>query len=363
MPAEIPPIIITKLEEQRNKHAFRQLSIAAEGSTDLTSNDYLGLARVGLEVSGFSHGSGGSRLLSGNHPAAGQLEMKIAAFHHAPSALLFNSGYDANLGLLGSLPQEGDSIFYDILSHASIRDGIRLSRAEAFAFLHNDLADLERRLMTGKGSRYVVTESVFSMDGDLAPLKEMVELCTRYGAFLIVDEAHATGVIGERGEGLVQMLGLEGQVFARIHTFGKALGCHGAVVLGDSALKDYLVNFSRPLIYSTALSPAAIEAIRVSYDKFPAMHAARAALAELVKCFQSLQLPYKILPSSTPIQGIIIPGNEAVTAVASLLQQHGFDCRPIRYPTVPKGKERIRIVLHAFNAKEEIQRLGSVLAG
>lgn len=363
MSGQIHPYIQQKLAEQRKNHAFRRLHLPETGSIDFTSNDYLGLARVGLggHSEDFSHGSGGSRLLSGNFEAAEALEQIIARFHDAPAALLFNSGYDANLGLLSAVAKEGDSIFYDILSHASLRDGIRLSKAEAFPFLHNDLEDLRRRLAQAKGTVYVVTESLFSMDGDLAPLAEMVSICEEAGAYLMVDEAHATGVIGDQGRGLVQSLNLQDRIFARIHTFGKALGCHGAAVLGSQDLKDFLINFSRPLIYTTALPPAAVAAIQQAYDRFPAMDAERHHLAQLITHMQGIDIPQKKLVSHSPIQGVIVPGNEEVTVMANRLQSAGMDCRPIRYPTVPKQKERIRIILHAFNTIAEINQLAEAL--
>lgn len=364
MSSELPPVIYQRLEEQRKNLAFRQLRNADPALTDFSSNDYLGICRnrmISVSPS-LAHGSTGSRLLSGNSPEAEQLETFLANFHSSEAALLFNSGYDANLGLLSSLPKEGDTILYDILSHASIRDGIRLSRANAFPFLHNDMIDLERRLSAATGTVYVVSESVFSMDGDLAPLGPMVNLCQKFGAYLIVDEAHATGVIGDRGEGLVQQLGLENRVMARIHTFGKAVGCHGAVVLGSLALKEFLLNFCRPLIYATAMSPVAVAAIKASYGIFPAMHEERKGIAELIAYFQSLPLPCTKLASSTPIQGIIIPGNQEVAALSERLLLAGFDCRPIRYPTVPKGRERIRIILHAFNTLQELDLLKKAIS-
>ncbi len=363
MPAQIHPYIQQKLEEQQKNHAFRTLQLPGPGAVDFTSNDYLGLARVGrpLKIPQLSHGASGSRLLSGNFAAAMELELTLARFHQAEAALLFNSGYDANLGLLSVLPAEGDTIYYDILSHASLRDGIRLSKAEAFPFLHNDLSDLKRRMAVAKGNVYVVTESLFSMDGDWAPLEDMVALCEASGAYLIVDEAHATGIVGERGEGYVQALGLQEKVFARIHTFGKAIGCHGAAVLGSQMLKDFLINFSRPLIYTTALPPVAIAAIDEAYQLFPAMQKERQHLQTLISYFQSVELPQTKLKSLSPIQGIVVPGNAEVTHLAFMLQKAGLDCRPIRYPTVPRQKERIRVVLHSFNSTGEIDQLAAVL--
>ena len=354
-----------KLDERRAAQAFRTLRLP-DGKTDFCSNDYLGIIHRGLiekqPASPVKHGSGGSRLLAGNYARAEATEQLLAAFHDAPAALIFNSGYDANLGLLSSVPQRGDTIIYDALSHASLRDGIRLSFAQSFVFAHNDLVALEKRLQAATGNIFVVTESVFSMDGDFAPLPEIVTLCRQYKAHLIVDEAHATGVVGERGEGLVQQLQLQQHCFARIHTFGKAVGCHGAVVLGSHTLRDYLINFSRAFIYTTALPESSVEAIRIAYSIFPDMDAERRHLSQLVSGFQQSAISYEKLASLTPIQVVIIPGNDKVKEVAHRLQSANLDVRPILYPTVPKGSERLRIVLHAFNTIPELERLQQLLS-
>jgi len=356
-----------KLEERRAGNALRRLRLP-EGMVDLCSNDYLGMATDGwIEKNWgdvvYGHGSMGSRLLAGNYPLAEEVERLLADFHAAPAGLLFNSGYDANLGVLSSVPQRGDTILYDELSHASIRDGMRLSFARAFGFAHNDCSDLERRLRgIGGGTVFVVTESVFSMDGDMAPLAEIVALCRRYGAHLIVDEAHATGVVGPRGAGLVQELGLEADCFARVHTFGKAVGCHGAVVLGSERLRSFLVNFARSFIYTTALPPVAARAIAVAYGLLPKMDAQRERLRGLVERFRAASLPYGRVDSITPIQVVIIPGNDAVKRVAGVLQEAGLDVRPILSPTVPAGSERLRIVLHAYNSEEEINKISRLIA-
>ncbi len=355
-----------KLEERKQQNAFRTLRLPS-GKIDFYSNDYLGIGRR-LTVDSqplneqLSSGSTGSRLLAGNYPLIEEVELQIAEFHKSEAALIFNSGYDANIGLLSCVPQKGDTILYDFLSHASIRDGIRLSQAQSFAFLHNDLADLERRLQQSSGDIFVVTESVFSMDGDMCPLQEVSALCQQYNAHLIIDEAHATGVVGNRGEGLVQHLNLQHKIFARVHTFGKACGCHGSVVLGSSVLRDYLINFARSFIYSTSLPPHAVAIIKKSYETFPLMMAEREHLKTLIQYFQSAQIQYEKLESTTPIQVVIVQGNNEVKAVANLLQENGLDVRPILYPTVPKGKERLRIVLHSFNTLEEVESLVQLLA-
>jgi 8-amino-7-oxononanoate synthase len=195
------------------------------------------------------------------------------------------------------------------------------------------------------------------MDGDMAPLTAMSDLCEQYGAHLIVDEAHATGVVGEKGEGLVQHLHLQTKCFARIHTFGKAVGCHGAIILGSERLRNYLVNFSRSFIYSTSLPEASVAAIRCAYGLFPGMHEERAHLQQLINTFQQATSNLEKLVSDTPIQIVIIPGNDRVKKVAGALQATGLDVRAILYPTVPAGKERLRIVLHAFNSMPELQQV------
>lgn len=349
-----------KLDERLSAGALRRLRLP-EGKTDFCSNDYLGIVHNALLRSEGASGATGSRLLSGNYRLLEETENAIAAFHDAAAGLIFNSGYDANIGLLSAVPQKGDTVLYDQLCHASLRDGIRLSFAQSFSFLHNDMDDLARKLEHATGNIFIVTESVFSMDGDICPLEGLVSLAQSRKAHLVVDEAHATGVIGEKGEGLVQAARLQHRVFARIHTFGKACGCHGAAVLGSDALRNYLINFARSLVFSTALPPHAVALIAQSYTTFPGMMNERRHLQKLVARFQSLQLPFEKLPSLTPIQALVIPGNEEVKKASDALQAGGFDVRPILYPTVPKGRERLRIVLHAFNTEAELDQLAELL--
>ncbi|HEY5463167.1 MAG TPA: pyridoxal phosphate-dependent aminotransferase family protein [Hanamia sp.] len=355
-----------KLQGRADANALRSL-IVNKNKIDFCSNDYLGIVKNKIIEksipSNLSHGSTGSRLLSGNYTLIEETEKQITEFHDAETGLIFNSGYDANTGLLSSVPQKNDTIIYDQLSHASLRDGIRLSLATSFSFLHNDLADLEKKLSSAdhQHQTFVVTESVYSMDGDLAPLDKIITLCEKYNAALIVDEAHATGVVGERGEGLVQKLKLQKKCFARIHTFGKACGVHGAIILGSQKLKKYLINFSREFIYSTSLPPAAVEAIAISYKTFPEMEKERNHIHKLISIFKNSNLKYKTLLSDTPIQIVIIPGNEEVKKAAKTLQENNFDIRAILYPTVPKGQERLRIVLHAFNTVKEVEGVAKLL--
>jgi 8-amino-7-oxononanoate synthase len=354
-----------KLQERSDSFALRALRLAGN-QADFYSNDYLGIARHGLIEAylgdrPFAHGSTGSRLLAGNYALIEEAEKEIAEFHDAAAALIFNSGYDANFGLLACIGQRGDLIVYDKLSHASIRDGIRQSFADSFSFAHNDLGDLEKRLrnragLSGKNC-FVVTESVFSMDGDMAPLADIRKLCEQYETHLIVDEAHATGLVGDFGEGLVQELGIQDQCFARIHTFGKALGCHGAVILGSETLRQYLINFCRPFIYSTAIPPASAAAIQAAYKIFPGMNKERALVKNLITLFD--RPGFK--KSNTAIQCFIMPGNEKVKKIARELMENNLDARPILFPTVPLGEERLRITLHSFNSVEETKKLISLL--
>jgi 8-amino-7-oxononanoate synthase len=351
-----------KLQERSAAGALRTLRIAGDQS-DYYSNDYLGISKNGLieaslTDSHLAHGSTGSRLLAGNYPLIEETEKEIALFHDASAALIFNSGYDANFGLLSCIAGKGDLILYDKLSHASLRDGIRQSFADSFSFAHNDLGELEKKLKNRKGNCFVVTESVFSMDGDMAPLAEIMALCQQFNAHLIVDEAHATGIVGKKGEGLVQDLNLQDHCFARIHTFGKALGCHGAVVLGSPSLRNYLINFCRPFIYSTAIPPVSVAAIKASYKIFPEMNKEREEIRHLISLFNRGGFKKSI----TPIQCFIVPGNDSVKRIAKQLLDSNLDVRPILSPTVPLGEERLRITLHSYNTVEETEKLVSILS-
>lgn len=362
-----------KLKERELNGNLRKLP-QHYADVDLFSNDYLGFATTGLlqkEMNKYPEsiktGSTGSRLLSGNSEETVTLEKTIATFHNAEAALLFNSGYDANIGLLTSIAGRHTVYIYDELCHASIIDGIRLSQAHTkYKFRHNDLAHLEARLANEKSEHeiVVVVESVYSMDGDMAPLKSIIEMTEKYGAALVVDEAHATGVIGNRGEGLVAKLGLEESVFARVHTFGKALGCHGAAVLGGKGLKAYLINFARSFIYTTALPPHSIKAIDCAYNYLSSPAFSNKGLHELIQYFRSQTSKSGYTnwkDSTTTIQALIIGDNNKTKELALKLQEEGLQISPILSPTVPEGMERLRICLHAFNTHEEIDRLMVVL--
>ena len=354
-----------KLEERKANNALRTLKTNKQ-LIDFCSNDYLGFAREKVihqvEAELEQYGATGSRLISGNHAITEEVESFLANFYKAESALIFNSGYSANLGFFSSVPQRGDTIIYDELIHASIRDGIRLSNANSFSFKHNNIEELQNKIAKAEGNIYVVVESVYSMDGDSAPLKEITEICAKIGVALIVDEAHAVGIFG-KGKGLVEELGLEQQVFARVITFGKAYGCHGAAILGSNDLKDYLINFSRPLIYTTALPLQSVLSIKKAHEFLGENIVRIEKLKDYIEYFKELTVNCKLSTdnSKSAIQCVIVEGNDEVKSLAEKIQQEGFDVRPILSPTVPKGQERLRICLHSFNSKDSINKLVKIL--
>ncbi len=313
-----------------------------------------------------ANGATGSRLLSGNHPLYKLLESNLCKIHLSEASLVFNSGYTANLGLISSVSQRGDIVLYDELCHASIRDAIGMSHAKSYKFQHNNLKDLQSLLekysLESDRTIYVITESVFSMDGDTPDLSGLIKLTKSYGAHCIIDEAHALGVFKF---GLVQSLGLQEKVFARIVTFGKAMGCHGAAILGSKDLKTYLVNFSRPFIYTTGLPPHAIASIISAYN-YLQLNSNDKALAKVISYFkdqiEANKLSQLFIESSSAIQCAVISGNDRVKRISQKLQEVGFDVKPILSPTVSKGKERLRFCLHTYNSKEEISEVLRLLA-
>ncbi|CAN5784473.1 pyridoxal phosphate-dependent aminotransferase family protein [soil metagenome] len=364
-----PLVLRQKLDERERKGNLRHLRPHRPDLVDFYSNDYLGLARSPLLRERVQQvlllhpeeglGATGSRLLSGTSPLALALERRLAAYHRSEAALLFPSGYAANTGFFSAVPQRGDTVFYDEAIHASIKDGIRLSLAKAYSFRHNSPDDLRRKFRLASGSAYVVVEGLYSMDGDLAPLPELSALCLEMGAYLVVDEAHSNGLYGPGGAGLVVEMGLEEEVFARIVTFGKALGSHGAAVLGEQVLVDFLVNFSRPFIYTTALPLPSLLTIGCAYELLPTLTAERAAVhrlaANLKDKLKKMGLPHQ--DTTSPIQGLYAENPERLKETASFLEERGFGVRPVLSPTVPEGKERLRVILHAFNTEQEVDEL------
>ena len=383
-----PKLLLKKLQQREASNALRKLPVSKE-LIDFASNDYLGFSQSEtifnetheylLQKKLKVNGATGSRLISGNHKLYPIIEDFIANFHQAPSALIFNSGYDANVGFFSSVPQRSDIILYDELCHASIRDGITMGNAKSYKFQHNNPDDLERIIINLKTQNpnsktqnpepktlYLVTESVFSMDGDCPNLEELVRLSEKYHCNLVVDEAHALGVFGDSGQGLVQSLDLQDKVFARIMTFGKGLGCHGAAILGSAELKSYLVNFARSFIYTTGLSPHSVATILVAYQHLRSEKVAMQTLKSNIQFFNQEKMQLGLKPlfvySKSAIQCAIIPGNEKVKSIANQLQEKGFDVKAILSPTVPEGQERLRFCLHSYNSNEEISNVLQLLS-
>ncbi|RDX46269.1 PLP-dependent transferase [Lentinus brumalis] len=374
---------------------------------DFSSNDYLSLSQSSdlrkrflrkLNDSPYVLGSGGSRLLVNGHAHAA-LEARLAAFFRAPAALLFNSGFDANVGFFSSVPQPGDVLVYDEHIHASVHDGMRASRVDArVSFRHNSVDSLRSTLdqliatrpglQTGECSAFVAVETLYSMDGTLAPLLQMVEMVESLlplgNGYVVVDEAHSTGIYGPQGRGLVAAYGLEDRVFARLHTFGKALAGTGAVLLITPLVRDYLLNYARSLIYTTSLSYANIIAADCSFDLLEEREAEKLSQKLLDLCTYFLATlrrelavhrispdllflpPHLAIPRPetssdpstlpTPIIPVLTPHPRPLSAH---LRVRGLNARPITWPTVPKGADRIRVCLHARNTREDVDRLVS----
>lgn len=363
------------LLKRKEAHLFRQLSVNQK-LIDFSSNDYLGFSKsayikqqVDIEyniLKTTKTGATGSRLLNGNSSLFEDLEQLLADTHHAEAALLFNSGFDANVGLISTVARPNDVIFYDELVHASIHQGMQLSGAKLVAFAHNDMIDLEEKLKLKADGLigFIITESLFSMEGDMPDLQKLADLASNYEVELIIDEAHATGLFGRKGAGLCNVAAIEVKCFARVYTFGKAIGSHGAVVVGCQKLKQYLVNFSKPFIYSTALETHNLLSVKHSYIYLQSNINQQIKLNNLIfyfkNKFHSLKTKFSLIGDG-PIFGILVSGNESCRKIAKHLQENGLDIRPIVAPTVPKGTERLRIILHSYNSKEEIDLLCNLL--
>jgi 8-amino-7-oxononanoate synthase len=367
----LPDHLERALKEREENGSMRQLA-KKNPEIDFCSNDYLGFSTTDILDSAIlvndtlgmikKSGSTGSRLISGNSDFTEQVEKQIAQFHNAEAALIFNSGYDANLGFFSAVPQKNDLILYDELVHASIHDGIRLSHASRYKFTHNsmeDLMDLIRRHNASHPNIYIAVESVYSMDGDIAPLKELAEIVrTRENIFLIVDEAHALGVFGEKGRGLCNAMNVEKFCFARLYTYGKAMGCHGAALVGSDVLRKFLINFSRPFIYTTGLPAHSIEAISTSYKLLEENDTARVNLAENINYFikQAASIPL-VITNKSAIQYFVAGSNSSAERLETSLAKKGIFAKAIKNPTVKEGTERVRFCIHAFNTHEEIDKL------
>jgi 8-amino-7-oxononanoate synthase len=333
---------------------------------DFSSNDYLGLAahpllkqRMAAAVCEHGCGSTGSRLLRGERECFSQIERRFAQFKGTERSLYFSSGYLANLAVLTVFPESGDVIFSDERNHASLIDGARLSRARRVIFPHRDAAALARLLSeeAGAGQNFIVTESLFSVDGDFAPLAEYADLCWETGAALIVDEAHAVGIYGEGGSGLVPMAGRRPAPLVSINTAGKALGVAGAFVAGPEWAIEFLVQRARPFIFSTAPPPAVAAALDASLELIEGEPKRRERLLELA-CYMRQRLG---IEGGSQIIPVVLGSNERAVAVAEALQQEGFDVRAIRPPTVPEGTARLRISVNVNLSEAVIDRFVDAL--
>lgn len=348
-----------KLAQRKADNTLRTLRMN-EGLIDFSSNDYLGLGKSVVLIDPICSGSGGSRLLNGNYVAIELLEKRLARITNMESALVYSSGYAANLGVLSCLPQRGDIILYDELVHASIRDGIRLSHAKAYSFEHNNWNDLERKLEKWKESEvFLVVESVYSMDGDNIDIKYIKDLYQKYKFNLIIDEAHSFGL--SKNDVFQNELGE--LAMARIVTFGKALGSDGAAVLGSESLKNYLINFSRSFIYSTAPSPHKVALIMEQLDTWNALVEVNQVAQKLKRSFyDQLKASFSLITGDYGnIIGLVIGDVDLVKEYARKLQKGGYDVRPILSPTVPEGSERLRICFHDYNTQQEVDGLVSLL--
>ncbi|KAE8149179.1 pyridoxal phosphate-dependent transferase [Aspergillus avenaceus] len=391
LPKDLRDSMRQALRRRELKSARRRLTVLSESSVDFSSNDFLSLstspafrtrflAHLQQAPAFYPFASGGSRLLDGNSTYAEDLEKFIADFHRAPNGLLFNSGFDANVGILSCVPQPGDVIVHDELIHASAREGMRLSRAgKRVKFAHSSPESLEEVLksqikadpLIANGTRnvFIVVESVYSMDGDIAPLREFLQvvdtLLPQGNGYFIVDEAHATGAFGPRGAGVVQELGVEDRIFIRVHTFGKALASHGAIVLCCSDTRDYLINYARSLIYTTALGFPFLACIRTAYELLSEGET-KPLQRKLQQLIMYLRTRLGDLGSWDPSVFEVdhFPGSPIFSLrsplprqLAATCQKQGFIVRAIMAPTVPSGKERVRVCLHAGNTMEQIDGL------
>ena len=353
--------------------AARRRTLIARQGMDFASNDYLALGRslrIAAAVAealarGVTVGSGGSRLLRGNDPEHEALEAEAAAFFGAEATLYFSTGYAANAALFATLPQRGDLVVHDALIHASAHEGMRLGRAETVSAAHNDVgafadAIAQWRRAGGAGRPWIAVESLYSMDGDRAPLDDLVALAERHDAVLLIDEAHATGVFGPDGRGLAGHL--EGRPdIVTLRTLGKAMGCEGALVCGPRVVRDFLVNRARAFIFSTAPSPLMASAARESLRILADEPERRTALWALVTTAEAALAPHGVTPTGSQILPLVIGDDAATMRMAAAVQAQGFDVRGIRPPTVPKGGARLRISLTLNVTDDAIAALADAL--
>ncbi|OAX84167.1 hypothetical protein ACJ72_01471 [Emergomyces africanus] len=381
----------SRLDRREAKGCRRRLKVPPTSAVDFSSNDFLSLSTSPILRSHFLQSltresalhplaSKGSRLLDGNSAYVEELESFIASFHNVESGLLFNSGYDANLSVFSCIPQPGDIIIYDELIHASVHDGMRLSRAsrkipfkhnsvDAFFRIAQSLVQEDHLIASGERNVLVAVESLYSMEGDIAPITKLLDVIStvfpRGNGYMIVDEAHSTGAFGPRGAGIVQELGVEDRIFIRLHTFGKALASHGAIVLCSRLTREYLINYARSLIYSTAMGLPSLVSTRAVYDLM-SQGGTETLQSQLHGLVQYMATKLKILEqvghTNLTIQHqdrspIFSLQTAMPHELATFLQSKGQIVRAIMPPTVPKGTERVRVCLHARNTFEEIDKL------
>ncbi|UCS93545.1 pyridoxal phosphate-dependent aminotransferase family protein [Echinicola marina] len=364
--------IQSKLDQAASSNKLRTLKTTSPEKVDFFSNDYLGYSTKGLLNHAIPQtsipqwtGATGSRLISGNHPEIELLEQDFADFMGSPAALLYNSGYMANVGLLSALGDKESCFVFDEHVHASIKEGMRLGFGQKTSFKHNDLDDLEKKLKQQSDNNkrlLVLSEGLFSMHGDIPDVEEMLILCQKYQAALIIDEAHSLGTLGQDKKGISASFHNHPNLFARVITFGKAAGGHGAMVLGSNKLRDFLINFSRAFIYTTAPSIDQVNSIKAALalfkkkSNFDQLDQAIETYLDMVK-----ELPDNFSRNPSPIQYWQCADIPRLKGKVKLLEQSGVNCYAILSPTVKAGEERIRLVLHAFNTKKEIQELISLL--
>jgi len=352
---------VTSLEPISAVH----IKSGAKNYLNLASNNYLGLTHCPAvqqasvqAVLTYGTGSGGARLITGSHPYYELLEKNLAAFKETEAAVVFNTGYMANIGTISALASTGDVIFSDELNHASIIDGCRLSKAEIVVYRHADTGHLAELLNSTpcKGKRLIVTDGVFSMDGDIAPLPDIVRLAEQYQALVIVDDAHATGVIGPGGRGTAAHYGLESKIAVQIGTLSKALGAEGGFAAGSRQLIDYLINRARSFIFTTALAPATVAAATAALAKL-------AAKPELVQTLSSnsafvrqrlTAAGFTIAPGITPVIPIMVGSAQTALDLAKELKNQGLLISAIRPPTVPQNASRLRLAISAAHNQTEL---------
>jgi len=357
------------LRQRRTLQSPQAPHIVVDGTSYLSfcSNDYLGLANHPQLIAALQQGaaqygvgSGAAHLVSGHGTPHQQLENELASFAGKPAALLFSTGYMANLGVVQALVGKGDTVFADKLNHASLNDAMLLSRAAVRRYRHNDTAQLAQLLeQAGSGRKLIVTDTVFSMDGDMAPLPELLALCERHDAWLLVDDAHGFGVLGEQGHGSLTHFGISSPRIIYMATLGKAAGVFGAFVAAEQVVVDTLINHARSYVYTTATPPALASALLESLQLIAQGEASRAHLQRLIAQLRNglRDLPWSLMPSATAIQPLLIGENQAALNLSDRLRERGIWVAAIRPPTVPRGTARLRITLSAAHSAADVTRL------